>query len=125
MSITLADADGASLDVNAWNWGVLHYTLVCSSPPLLPDEELLDQLRFGGVELGAAEAAEIRQYLLQVVLPRIAPGQRMLANLSITNVPDDGTLYRDDPAKNYSLTHEVLASVIEFLGRARPPIRVG
>ncbi|KAB8141206.1 hypothetical protein F8S13_20620 [Chloroflexia bacterium SDU3-3] len=125
MSITLTDADGASLDVNAWNWGVLHYTLACCTPPLLPDEELLDQLRFGGVELAAAEAAEIRQYLLAVVLPRIGPGERMLADLSVTNVPDDGTFYRDDPAKNYSLSHEVLVSVIEFLGRARPPIRVG
>ena len=124
MSVILTDTEGKTLQVNAWNWGVLHYTLACCQPKLLEDDQLLEQLRFGGVELSDLEVAEIRSYLRDVVLPRIKPGERMLYDLTVTDEPDDGTFYREELAKNYSLHYDVLVAVIAFLEEARPPISV-
>ena len=123
MSVILTDDEEKLLKVNAWNWGVLHHTLVCCRPRLL-DEQLLEQLRFGGVELAADEIEAIRSFLREVVLPRIKPGQRMLFDFSVRSEPDDGTFYRDALEKNYSLHHDALVSVIEFLDHASAPVRV-
>jgi hypothetical protein len=98
--------------------------LVCWRPRLLGDEQLLEQLRFGGVELSAAEIEVIVGYLREVVLPKIQPGQRMLSDFSVTSAPDDGTFHRDALEKNGSLHHDTLAAVIEFFDQARAPVRV-
>jgi len=125
MSVILTDSDEKSLQVNAWNWGVLHYALVCCKPKLFEDEQLLEQLRFGGVELGEGEINAMRDYLREVILPRIQPGERMFLDFTVTDKPDDGTFYRDELEKNYSLHHSVLVEVIEFLDHAKVPVRVG
>jgi hypothetical protein len=124
MSVKLTDSEGKSLKVNAWNWGVLHYTLVCCKPKLLEDEQLLEQLRFGGVELGNVEVKEIRSYLREVVLPLLKPGERMLYDFTVTDEPDDGTFYREELEKNYSLRYDVLVAVIDFLDEAKAPVHV-
>ena len=124
MSFTLTDGAGRSINVNAWNWGVLHYAVACAKPPLFEDEEELDLLRFGGIELTRAQVDDLALYLSKVILPMLKPGQRMLADFSVTDEPDDGTLYRDDLSKNYSLHYEVLASVVDFLRAAQAPVTV-
>jgi len=124
MSITLTDRAGKSMTVNAWNWGVLDHTLICAKPKLLDDTDLMEQLRSGGVELGKSEAKTIRDHLRTAVLPILEPGERLLADFTVTNEPDDGTLHRDELTKNYSLHYDVLVAVIEFLDRANPPIQV-
>ena len=124
MSVTLTDNERNSLRVNAWNWGVLHYTLVCSKPPLFDDEELLTLLRSGGAELAEVDVELVAYYLRQVVLPMIKPGERMFYDLTVTDEPDDGTFYRDDLERNYSLHHDVLMAVIEFLEQAIAPVHV-
>jgi hypothetical protein len=124
MSITLTDSQGRSITVNAWNWGVLHYTVERSRPALFPDEQFLEGLRYGWVELSSVQADLLRRYVQDAVLPLLKPGQRMLFDLSITDEPDDGTFYRDHLEKNYSLQYETLVSVIEFLRDGVPPIAV-
>lgn len=124
MSVILTDSDEKWLKVNAWNWGVLHATLVACTPKLLEDDELLEQLRYGSVELDDGAITEIRSYLRAVVLPRLKPGQRMLYDFTITDEPDDGTLYRDELEKNYSLHYSVLVAVIAFLEAAKTPVHV-
>jgi len=124
MSIRLRDTRGRSLAVNAWNWGVLHFAVECSRPPLFPDEGFRELLRSGGTELSAEQADELRQYLEEVVLPLLAPGQRLLHDLSVTDEPDDGAFHRDRLEKNYSLHHDVLVAVIQFLRETGGPIAV-
>lgn len=124
MSITLEDAQGQRVDVNAWNWGVLHYAVACAKPPVFEDEEFLEVLRFGGVTLAQEQADDFWEYLSEVVLPLLKPGQRMLLDFSVTDEPDDGTFHRDDLEKNYSLRYEVLLSVVQFLQDAEAPIKV-
>ena len=124
MSVTLEDARGESLQINAWNWGVLHFAVACAKPPLFDDEEFLELLRHGGATLTQNQAADMCKYLQQVVLPRMSAGQRMMFDFSVTSEPDDGTFYRDDLSKNYSLRYQVLKSVIAFLQNAQAPIEV-
>jgi hypothetical protein len=123
LGITLEDSQGKSISVNAWNWGVLHFTVTCARPKFLKDD-FLGNLRFGGVSLSEDQSATLLNFLEEVVLPRLKPGQRMFYDLSVTDEPDDGTLHRDNLEKNYSLHHSVLVSVIEFLRNAQPPINV-
>jgi hypothetical protein len=124
MSIVLEDGAGHSLKVNAWNWGVLHFAVECARPPLFHDEDFMVALRHGGAELDAAQVAALRDFLADVVLPRLAPGERLQHDLSTTSAPDDGTLHRDDLRKNYSLRHDVLVAIIDFLKQASAPVHV-
>lgn len=124
MSIEFTDAKGRSLKLNAWNWGALHFSLVCCKPKLFENDQVLERLRFGGVELDEDQAAEIKHYLIDVILPRMRPGQRMLPDFTVTDVPDDGLLHRDDLKKNYSLQYDALVGFICFLDAANPPIKV-
>jgi hypothetical protein len=124
MSVRLTDSTGQSLKVNAWNWGALHYAMTCAKPPLFEGEAVVEGLRYGGIELDEGQVRKLHDFLSEVLRPMIAIGQRMLFDLSITSEPDDGTFYRDDLRKNYSLRHDVLVSVIDFLATAHAPIRV-
>jgi hypothetical protein len=124
MSIRLTDNAGQSLKVNAWNWGLLHYTVTCAKPPLFDDEALLNGLRHGGAELDESQVRKLHDYLNEVIRPMIPIGHRMLFDLSTTLEADDGTLYQDDLRKNYSLRQDVLISVINFLDVARAPVHV-
>jgi hypothetical protein len=54
----------------------------------------------------------------------LAPGQRLLHDLSVTDEPDDGAFHRDRLEKNYSLHHDVLVAVIQFLRETGGPIAV-
>jgi len=124
MSIRLTDSAGQSLKVNAWNWGLLHYTVTCAKPPLFDDEALLDGLRYGSAELDEGQVRKLHDYLNEIIRPMIPIGHRMLFDLSTTSKLDDGTLYQDDLRKNYSLRQDVLLSVINFLETAQAPVHV-
>jgi len=124
MSVILEDTQGKSIKVNAWNWGGLHYAVACAKPPVFKDQDFLELLRYGGVTLSKEQVDSLFVYLVKVVLPHLKPGQRMLADFSVTGEPDDGTMYKDDLKKNYSLHYEVLVSVLHFLHEAQAPIKV-
>jgi hypothetical protein len=123
MSVLLTDSQGESLKVNAWNWGVLHFTVTCSKVPLF-EEETVDALRYGGIDLSENHVKVLHNFLKQVVLPLLKPGERLLDDLSVTSELDDGTFHRDDLSKNYSLHYEVLVQIIEFLADSKAPIKV-
>jgi hypothetical protein len=55
---------------------------------------------------------------------RLGEGERLLADGTVTDVPDDGTFYRDDLTKNYSVRRETLVRIIDFLRSATGPVRV-
>jgi hypothetical protein len=124
MSIRLTDRTGQTLKVNALNWGTLHHAVTCAKPPLFDDESVVVGLRYGGAELDDSQIRKLHKFLDKVIRPMIPNGQRMLFDLSITSEPDDRTLYRDDLRKNYSLRHDVLVSIIDFLAVAQAPVQV-
>jgi hypothetical protein len=106
--------DGRDLKMNAWNWGVLHHMVGRAG---LFADEVWEPLRQVGGELDAAGVARLADFLAEQLLPRLAPGQRMFFDGTVTDEPDDGTFYREESEmwRNYSLLHEVLVGAIEFL----------
>jgi hypothetical protein len=124
MSIILATPDGRELKVNAWSWGALHS--IVSSAGVFPSEVWEPKRSDGGGILEARQVAILADFLSARVLPRLGDGERMFGDGSVTDIPDSGALYRggDDPRRNYSLHHDVLVEVIEFLRSAAGPISI-
>jgi hypothetical protein len=119
MSITLEDSAGNLLKVNAWNWGMLHHTVVLA---FLYDDDTSARLRNGRAVLTGEKVVALLAHLEETLLPALQPGERLLYDLSVTGEPDDGTFYRDELEKNYSLHYEVLTAIIEYLRTAEPPV---
>lgn len=115
MSIALVAPDGRRLSVNAWNWGVLHHLVEQAG---VFSDEVWVGARFGSSWLEAPEVATLANFLSRLILPRLRAGERMFLDGRTTDVPDDGTFYRDDLAANYSLSREVLVGIIAFLEQA-------
>ena len=122
MSVILERADGAELKVNAWNWGVLHHVVAVAG--LFPDEVWEPKRYNGGGDLDCQQVAALADWLETRILPRLSEGERMFFDSTVTDVPDDGTLYRNESElwKNYSLHRTVLVSIIDFLRAAHGPV---
>jgi hypothetical protein len=97
---------------------------ILSSKVPLFEEEIVDALRYGGINLSEKHVKVLHNFLKQVVLPLLKPGERLLADLSVTSELDDGTFHQDDLSKNYSLHYEVLVRVIEFLASSKAPVNI-
>lgn len=117
MSFTLTDLGSESFEFNAnvWNWKAA--LEVIRSLDVL-SEGTIRQMTYNatGVKVSLADAHEIGARIQQEVLPRLAPNKRIYSDLSITDAPDDMTLYRDrdEEWKNYSASHDWLQELAEF-----------
>jgi len=74
-----------------------------------------------GVKLPIEQAHEIGEKIRDEVLPRLAPDKRMFADLTVTDAPDDMTLYRDgdEQWKNYSVSYDWLKEFSDFCLRSK------
>jgi hypothetical protein len=121
MSVRLVSAN-ADLKVSAWTWGPIH-DLVASAGILPAD--LWEMTRYNcSAELDQQQVATLADFLQARILVRLGDGERLLADGTVTDVPDDRTLYRDDLARNYSVHREMLVRIIDFLRAAKGPVRV-
>lgn len=102
-----------SVRCNWWNW---RPTVELIRSLRLFDDHRLDMLSDGFGELTEAEAKQLAEGLERHVLPGLRPGQRVLLNGIVTEMPDDGTFYRDiaEQHKNYSAHYEWLVKFTEF-----------
>lgn len=117
MSFTLIDqgSENFELAVNVWNWKAA--VEVIRSLDIV-GEGAMRQMGYNatGVKVDRDDAHEIGTRIRSEILPKVTPGKRMFANLSITEAPDDKTLHRDSDEewKNYSVTHEWLEEFADF-----------
>ena len=117
MSFTLIDqgSENFELAVNVWNWKAA--VEVIRSFDII-SEGAMRQMGYTatGVRVERDDAHEIGSRIRSEILPKVTPGKRMFANLSITDAPDDKTLHRDgdEEWKNYSVTHEWLEEFADF-----------
>lgn len=117
MSYTLLDLGSESFEFNAnvWHWKaaleIIRHLDVLS-------EGTVRQMTYNatGVKVSLDEAHEIGSRIQQEFLPQLAPDKRIFADLTITDAPDDMTLYRDSDEewKNYSVSHDWLRDFAEF-----------
>jgi hypothetical protein len=105
---------------NVWNWKAM--LEIIKSLDVL-SEGKVRQMGYNalGVKVDMEEAQIIGEKLRDEILPRLAPNKRMFADLSVTDKPDDGTIYRDEDEqwKNYSVSHDWLQDFYEFCLRSK------
>jgi hypothetical protein len=122
MSFTLMDLGSENFEFRAsvWNWKTA-LEIIKSFDVI--SEGKLRQISYNatGTSVSAEEAQEIGEQIRDKVLPKMRPGTRMLSDLSVTDKPDDGTLYRDadEQWKNYSVDYEWLNEFAEFCFRSK------
>jgi hypothetical protein len=122
MSFTLIDlgSENFEFSANVWNWKA---TLELIRSFDIVGENALRQMTYNatGVKVSLDDAHEIGTRIKEEVLPKLAPDKRMYSDLSITDAPDDMTLYRngDEQWKNYSVTHDWLQEFAEFCLRSK------
>lgn len=120
--ILVDDATGRDLQVNGWNWGVLH--AIVKAACVFPTELWAPARSAGcGAKLEAAEVRVLLDFLETRVLVRLRPGDRVDQELAITSAPKEREL-RFDGTRNYSLERHVLELVIEFLRTAVGPVSI-
>ncbi len=117
MSFTLMDLGQESFEfrVNVWNWKP---TLEIIKSFDIVDEGKLRQMNYNGTgaKFSLEEAHEIGEKIRNDILPKLEPNKRIFSDLSITDTPDDGTLYRDEDEqwKNYSTNYNLLKDFSDF-----------
>ena len=122
MSFTLHDlgTEGYEFNANVWNWKAA-LEIVRSLDVI--SEGAVRQMTYNatGVKVEVDDAHEIGSRIRDEVLPKIGASQRMFADLSVTDAPDDMTLHRDgdDQWKNYSVSHEWLKEFSDFCLRSK------
>lgn len=122
MSFTLIDSgsEGYEFSTTVWNWKAA--LEIIKSLDVL-SESTVRQMGYNamGVRISRDEAHRIAAGIRERILPRLVPNKRMFADLSITDEPDDGTIYRDEDEqwKNYSVTYEWLSDLADFCERSK------
>ncbi|MBX3293271.1 MAG: hypothetical protein KF881_10335 [Acidobacteria bacterium] len=122
MSFTLIDSgsEGYEFSTSVWHWKAA-VEIIKSLDAL--SEGTVRQMGYNamGIRISQEEAKKIADGIRGDILPKLAPNKRMFADLSITDEPDDGTIYRDEDEqwKNYSVTHDWLAELADFCERTK------
>lgn len=117
MSFTLIDngSENYEFNANVWNWRTA--LEIIKSFDVLSDGKLR-QMEYNatGVKLEKEEAQLIGEKIRDVILPKLEPNKRIYSDLSITDAPDDGTLYKDEDEqwKNYSASRDWLKEFSDF-----------
>jgi hypothetical protein len=105
---------------NVWNWKTA--VEIVKSFDVLSDGKIR-QMEYNatGVKLELNEAHLIGEKIRDEILPKLKPDKRIFSDLSITDAPDDGTLYKDEDEqwKNFSATYGWLKELSEFCLRSK------
>lgn len=122
MSFTLHDmgAENYEFTANVWNWKAV--IEIIKSLDVI-SEGTVRQMGYNalGVKIDIDDAHLIGEKIRDQILPKLAPNKRMFSDGSITDQPDDGTIYRDEDEqwKNYSVNHDWLKEFSEFCLRSK------
>jgi hypothetical protein len=122
MSVTLYDlgSENFQFSANVWHWKAA-LELIKSFDII--SEGAVRQMGYNatGVKVEIDDAHAIGEKIRNEVLPKLAPNKRMYADLSITDAPDDMTLFKDEDEqwKNYSVNYEWLKEFSDFCLRSK------
>ncbi len=117
MSFTLLDlgSENFEFSANVWNWRTA-LEIIKSFDILSGGTMRQMEYNATGVKLELEEAHLIGEKIRAEILPKLEPNKRIFSDLSITDAPDDGTLFKDEDEqwKNYSTNHEWLTEFSDF-----------
>lgn len=122
MSFTLIDmgSENYEFTANVWNWKAA--LEVIKSLDVL-SEAMVRQMGYNalGIKVDREEAHILGERIRDLILPQLEPNKRMFADLSVTDEPDDGTIYRDEDEqwRNYSVGHDWLKDFSDFCLRSK------
>jgi hypothetical protein len=117
MSFTLQDnsSENFEFSANVWNWKALLEVL--KEMDIL-SEAKVRQMAYNamGIKVDLEDAHLIGSKIRDEILPKLAPNKRMYSDGSITDAPDDMTLFKDEDEqwKNYSVSHDWLKDFSDF-----------
>jgi hypothetical protein len=122
MSFKLLDLGSENFEFNAnvWNWKTA--LEIIKSLDLISEGKIRQMgVNATGVKLELDDAHLIGEKIRDEILPKVAPNQRMYSDLTVTDKPDDMTLFKDgdEQWKNYSVDHEWLTEFSEFCLRSK------
>ena len=113
-------AENYEFTANVWNWKAV--IEIIKSLDVI-SEGTVRQMGYNalGVKIDIDDAHLIGEKIRDQILPKLAPNKRMYSDGSITDQPDDGTIYRDEDEqwKNYSVNHDWLKEFSEFCLRSK------
>lgn len=122
MSFTLIGlgSENFEFQTNVWHWKTA--LEIIKSFDVIGDGKVR-QMAYNatGLKIAHDEAQLIGERIRDEILPRLAPDKRIFSDLTITDLPDDGTFYRDldEQWKNYSASHDWLEEFSEFCLRSK------
>jgi len=124
MSFILVPSEGEDLQVNAWNWRPTLELLFAAGVVTEEDHELLGCQGCGG-RVNAEKAGRIADAVIRK-LNSMNPGQRMLADLSVSSEPKKAAMFSPnindediDNSELYSTTFEWLDTFVKFCRSSR------
>ena len=108
-------AESFELRANVWSWKP---TVEIIKSFDVIDDGKLRQMSYNatGAKFSMEEAQTIGERIRDEILPRLAPNKRIFSDLSVTDAPDDKTLFQDEDEKwkNYSASYDWLKEFSEF-----------
>lgn len=122
MSFTLHDMGSENFEFNAnvWNWKAV---LEIVKDMDILSEGKVRQMGYNamGVKIDIDDAHLIGTKLKNEILPKLEPNKRMFADGTVTDAPDDGTIYKDDDEqwKNYSVSYDWVKDFADFCLRSK------
>ncbi len=122
MSFTLHDMSSENFEftANVWNWKAA--LEVIKGLDIL-SEGKVRQMAYNamGVKVDLEDAHLIGKKIKEKLLPKLEPNKRIFADGSITDEPDDMTLFKDNDEqwKNFSVSHDWLKEFSDFCLRSK------
>lgn len=122
MSFTLIDmgSEGYEFNSNVWHWKAA--LEIIKSLDVI-SEGKVRQMGYNatGVKVERDDAHAIGEGIRDKILPKLGEKGRMMADLTVTEAPDDMTLYRDEDEqwKNFSVSGEWLKEFSDFCLRSK------
>ena len=122
MSYTLMDMGSENFEFrsNVWNWKA---TLEVIKSLDVVSEGLVREMSSNGtgVKVSSEESQLIGENIRKDILPQLEPNKRIYLNLSISDKPDDGVIYKDkeDEWRNYSADFYYLEEFSDFCTKSK------
>ncbi|MFN6962208.1 MAG: hypothetical protein ACK4S4_00410 [Pyrinomonadaceae bacterium] len=122
MSFTLVDmgSENFEFSTNVWHWRA---ALEIIRDLDILSESLVRQMGYNamGSKLSLEDAHLLGEKIRDTVLPKLGPGKRIFSDGTVTDEPDDMTLYKDEDEqwKNYSVSYEWLKDFSDFCLRSK------